>query len=97
MNNPFSIPGWNVTEIKNPNGTRELFGYKQKNTLKDTNTFFKVLLKVLLILLLLAFIVLVITNKQSHIKNYVTNVASNFISPSKSSSIETKNRNFINE
>lgn len=66
--NVFSIPGWNISEIKNPNGIWELIGQKQKNILKKPKTFSKVLLKTLIMLLLLAFSTLFITNKQPTIK-----------------------------
>lgn len=34
MSSPFSIPDWNISEIKNSNGTRESVGQKQKNVSK---------------------------------------------------------------
>ena len=93
MSSPFSIPGWNISEIKNPNGTREFIGYKQKNVSKKLKTFSKILLKTLSILPLLTFTVLFITNKQTYIKNYITTIANSINSSNKNTTITTENVN----
>jgi len=94
--NVFSIPGWNISEIKNPNGIRELIGQKQKNILKKPKTFSKILLKTLIMLPLLAFSTLFITNKQPTIKRYFTNFASNIIS-NETSTTSTETKRFVNK
>lgn len=97
MSSPFSIPGWNISELKNPNGTRESVGQKQKNVSKKAKTFSKILLKSLIILPFFGFTVLFITNKQTAIKNYVTNFASNITLSDKSPTIKTENNNVVNK
>lgn len=94
--NVFSIPGWNISEIKNPNGIWELIGQKQKNILKKPKTFSKVLLKTLIMLPLLVFSTLFITNKQPTIKRYFTNFASNIIS-NETSTTSTESNRFVNK
>ena len=94
---PFSIPGWNISEIKNPNGTREYIGYKQKNISKKSKPFFKTLLRILIFLPLLTFTVLFITNKQTYIKNYISTIANNINSSNKNTTITTENINIVNK
>lgn len=97
MSSPFSIPGWNISEIKNSNGTRESVGQKQKNVSKKARTFSKILLKSLIILPFFGFTVLFITNKQTAIKNYVTDFASNINLSDKNSISSTENDNVVNK
>ena len=97
MSSPFSIPGWNISEIKNSNGTRESVGQKQKNVSKKARTFSKILLKSLIILPFFGFTVLFITNKQTAIKNYVTDFASNINLSDKNSISSTENNNVVNK
>ena len=92
---PFSIPGWNISEIKkNPNGTFESICYKQKNISKKPKSISKFLLKALLILPLFAF---VIANKQTNIRNYVMSFANNITSSDKDSIISRENNNVKNK
>ncbi len=97
MSSPFSIPGWNISEIKNPNGTCESIGHKQKNVSRNSKRFFKTLLKSIIILPLFAFTVLFITNKRTAINNYVTDFASNINSSDKNSISSTENNNVVNK
>lgn len=97
MSSPFSIPGWNISEIKNPNGTCESIGHKQKNVSRKSKRFFKTLLKSIIILPLFAFTVLFITNKRTAINNYVTDFASNINSSDKNSISSTENNNVVNK
>lgn len=94
---PFSIPGWNISEIKNPNGTRELIGQKQKNVSKNPKSFFKVLLKTVIIFPLLVSPVLFILSKQSNIKDYFMTFASNTVSSKKSTPQLNENNNVVNK
>ena len=95
MSSPFSIPGWNISEIKNPNGTCESIGHKQKNVSKKSKS--KFLIKVLLIIPLLAFIYIFISNKQLLIKNYITHFASNIASSDKSLIGSNENKKVVNK
>lgn len=97
MSSPFSIPGWNISEIKNPNGTREYIGYKQKNISKKSKSFFKTLLRTLIFLPLLIFTILFITNKQTYIEKYITTIANNINSSNKNTTITTENNNVVNK
>lgn len=95
MSSPFSIPGWDIKEMKNPNGTCESIGYKHKNISKKPKS--KFLIKVLLIIPLLAFIYIFISNKQTRINNYVTHFASNIASSDKNLICLNENKKVVNK
>lgn len=97
MSSPFSIPGWNISEIKNPNGTREAICHKQKNVSGKSKSFFRALLKTLIILPLLTFTVIFITNKHTLIKNYFSTFANNINSFNKHTTITAENNNIANK